>query len=229
MTIFSRTRDIINSNINALLDKAEDPEKMVRLIIQEMEGTLVEVRSASARAIADRKELARRQEWLAAEAAEWERKAEVAVAKGRDDLAKGALAERNRAREAPEALTRELELVEQTLAKLNEDIAALQAKIKDAKARQNAIVVRGKAAKVRLGARRQLNDSGVDDAMHRFELYERKMDDLEGQVEAHDLGQRSLSDEIAELEQGERIDEDLRKLKARLSGGQAVAQAVAQG
>ena len=224
MTIFSRTRDIINSNINALLDKAEDPEKMVRLIIQEMEGTLVEVRSASARAIADRKELARRQEWLAAEAAEWERKAEVAVAKGRDDLAKGALAERNRAREAAEALTRELELVEQTLAKLNEDIAALQAKIKDAKARQNAIVVRGKAAKVRLGARRQLNDSGVDDAMHRFELYERKMDDLEGQVEAHDLGQRSLSDEIAELEQGERIDEDLRKLKARLSGGQAVAQ-----
>ena len=229
MTIFSRTRDIINSNINALLDKAEDPEKMVRLIIQEMEGTLVEVRSASARAIADRKELARRQEWLAAEAAEWERKAEVAVAKGRDDLAKGALAERNRAREAAEALTRELELVEQTLAKLNEDIAALQAKIKDAKARQNAIVVRGKAAKVRLGARRQLNDSGVDDAMHRFELYERKMDDLEGQVEAHDLGQRSLSDEIAELEQGERIDEDLRKLKARLSGGQASGQAVAQG
>ena len=224
MTIFSRTRDIINSNINALLDKAEDPEKMVRLIIQEMEGTLVEVRSASARAIADRKELARRQEWLAAEAAEWERKAEVAVAKGRDDLAKGALAERNRAQEAAEALTRELELVEQTLAKLNEDIAALQAKIKDAKARQNAIVVRGKAAKVRLGARRQLNDSGVDDAMHRFELYERKMDDLEGQVEAHDLGQRSLSDEIAELEQGERIDEDLRKLKARLSGGQAAAQ-----
>ena len=229
MTIFSRTRDIINSNINALLDKAEDQEKMVRLIIQEMEGTLVEVRSASARAIADRKELARRQEWLAAEAAEWERKAEVAVAKGRDDLAKGALAERNRAREAAEALTRELELVEQTLAKLNEDIAALQAKIKDAKARQNAIVVRGKAAKVRLGARRQLNDSGVDDAMHRFELYERKMDDLEGQVEAHDLGQRSLSDEIAELEQGERIDEDLRKLKARLSGGQAGGQAVAQG
>ena len=228
MTIFSRTRDIINSNINALLDKAEDPEKMVRLIIQEMEGTLVEVRSASARAIADRKELDRRQEWLAAEAAEWERKAEVAVAKGRDDLAKGALAERNRAREAAEALTRELELVEQTLAKLNEDIAALQAKIKDAKARQNAIVVRGKAAKVRLGARRQLNDSGVDDAMRRFELYERKMDDLEGQVEAQDLGQRSLSDEIAELEQGERIDEDLRKLKARLSGGQAAAQAAAQ-
>lgn len=228
MTIFSRTRDIINSNINALLDKAEDPEKMVRLIIQEMEGTLVEVRSASARAIADRKELDRRQEWLATEAAEWERKAEVAVAKGRDDLAKGALAERNRAREAAEALTRELELVEQTLAKLNEDIAALQAKIKDAKARQNAIVVRGKAAKVRLGARRQLNDSGVDDAMRRFELYERKMDDLEGQVEAQDLGQRSLSDEIAELEQGERIDEDLRKLKARLSGGQAAAQAATQ-
>ena len=219
MTIFSRMTDIINSNLNALLDKAEDPEKMVRLIIQEMEEALVEVRSTSARAIADRKELLRRQEWLAAEATEWERKAEVAVHKDRDDLAKGALGERNKAREAAGSLTRELGIVDETLEKLNVDVGALQAKIKDAKARQNAIVLRGKAAKTRLGVRRQLNDHNIDDAIRRFETYERKMDDIEGQIEAYDMGQKTLADEIAGLEQGESIEDELRELKARMSSG----------
>jgi phage shock protein A len=218
MTIFSRMTDIVNSNLNALLDKAEDPEKMVRLIIQEMEEALVEVRSTSARAIADRKELLRRQEWLAAEAAEWERKAEVAVGKGRDDLAKGALGERNKAREAAESLSRELGIVDETLHKLNIDVGALQAKIKDAKTRQNAIVLRGKAAKTRLGVRRQLSEHNVDDAIQRFELYERKMDDIEGQIEAYDMGGKTLAEEIAELEQGEVIEDELRELKARMGG-----------
>ena len=216
MTIFTRMSDIINSNINALLDKAEDPEKMVRLIIQEMEEALVEVRSTSARAIADRKELERRQAWLAAEATEWERKAEVAVNKGRDDLAKGALVERNKAKEVADSLSEELQLIDQTLFKLNEDVGALQAKIKDAKARQNAIVMRGKAAVTRLSVRRQLNDHNVDDAMQRFELYERKMDDLEGQIEAYDMGQKTLSEEIAVLEQGEDLDGELKELKSRM-------------
>lgn len=220
MTIFSRMTDIINSNLNALLDKAEDPEKMVRLIIQEMEEALVEVRSTSARAIADRKELLRRQEWLTGEASEWERKAEVAVSRGRDDLAKGALGERNKAREAAEALTRELEIVDQTLEKLNVDVSALQAKIKDAKTRQNTIVLRGKAARTRLGVRRQLSDHNVDDAIHRFELYERKMDDIEGQIEAYDMGKKTLADEIDELEQGDTIEDELRELKARIGSGQ---------
>ena len=216
MSIFSRMSDIINSNINALLDKAEDPEKMVRLIIQEMEEALVEVRSTSARAIADRKELERRRDWQESEAEEWERKAEVAVTKGRDDLAKGALIEGNKAREAMSALTEELEVLEGTLAKLNEDVGALQAKIKDAKARQNAIIVRGKAAQSRLGVRRTLSDHNIDDAIARFELYERKMDDLEGEIEAYDMGQKTLAEEIAELESDEDVDEQLNELKARM-------------
>jgi len=228
MSIFTRMSDIINSNINALLDKAEDPEKMVRLIIQEMEEALVEVRSTSARAIADKKELARRQEYLASEAGEWERKAEVAISRGRDDLAKGAIAERNRAQETSEALGRDLTVIDQSLAKLSEDVVLLQAKIKDAKARRNAIVMRGKTAQTRLGVRRQLNDHNIDDAMQRFELYERKMDDLEGQIEAYDMGQRTLADEIAELESDESIDRDLAELKARMQGGSQPA-APAQG
>ncbi len=227
MSIFSRMTDIINSNLNALLDKAEDPEKMVRLIIQEMEEALVEVRSTSARAIADRKELERRRDWQEAEAQEWERKAEVAVRKGRDDLAKGALIESNKARDAITIMNEELHALESTLAKLNEDVGALQAKIKDAKARQNAIIVRGKAAQSRLGVRRTLSDHNIDDAIARFELYERKMDDLEGEIEAYDMGQKTLSDEISDLEAGEGVDAQLNQLKARVQQSQAPAVPVA--
>lgn len=224
MGIFSRMTDIINSNLNALLDKAEDPEKMVRLIIQEMEETLVEVRTTSARAIADRKDLERRRQSLSAEAHEWERKAEVAISKGRDDLAKGALAERNRALEAAAAVENELALLASTLAKLSEDIGLLQDKIKDAKVRQNAIVLRGKAAQSRLGVRRQLSDHSINDAMNRFEMYERRMDDLEGQIESYDMGKRTLSDEIADLESSDVLDQQLQALKARVKGDQTAAQ-----
>ena len=221
MTIFSRMTDIINANLNALLDKAEDPEKMVRLIIKEMEDTLVEVRSTAARAIADRKELVRRRDWLTGEADEWQRKAEIAVGKDRDDLARRALGERNKAQEAVESLSTELDLLGETLDKLNGDLAALQAKIKDAKAHQNAIIMRSKAAKTRLGVRRQLNEHNVDEAMRRFEAYERKMDDLEGQAEAYDMGQKTLADEIADLEKGEQLDSQLDELKAGMAASQS--------
>ena len=219
MNVFSRIPDIINSNINALLDKAEDPEKMVRLIIGEMEDTLVEVRTTSARAIADKKELARRRAQLGAEAAEWESKAELAVGKNRDDLARAALVERTKANEAAESLNAELAALEETLAKLSDDIHALQQKIKDAKAREQSIVIRGKAAKTRLGVRRKLHDHNIDDAMARFEQYERKMDDLEGQVESYDLGQRALKDQLDDLARDESVDDELRALKARLRVG----------
>lgn len=217
MSIFSRMSDIINSNINAILDKAEDPEKMVRLIIQEMEEALVEVRSTAARAIADSKELSRRQEYLDTEASEWGRKAEIAINKGRDDLAKGALVERNKAFEAAQALSKDAQILDETLSKLNEDVGALQAKIKDAKARQNAITMRGQAAHSRLGVRRQLAEHSIDDAMQRFENYERRMDELEGQIEAYDMGQKTLADEISDLERDEAIDAELAEMKARMA------------
>lgn len=217
MSVFSRMTDIVNSNLNALLDKAEDPEKMVRLIIGEMEETLVEVRSTSARAIADRKELTRRHEQLRDEAAEWERKAELAISKDRDDLARAALVEKSKADEVAESVAADLEVLDGTLAKLNDDIGALQSKIKDAKARQNAIIIRGQAAKVRLGVRRQLSDHNIDDAMIRFDQYERKMDDLEGQIESYDLGKRTLNDEIEQLEVDESVDEELKQLKERVA------------
>ncbi len=216
MGIFSRATEIVNSNINALLDKAEDPEKMVRLIIQEMEETLVEVRTTSARAIADRKTLSRRQASLGRDVAEWERKAELAIRKDRDDLARGALAERAKAEAAAEALVKESAALDEALAKLNGDMETLQAKLKDAKARQNAITMRSKAARGRLGIRRQLSDHSVDDAMLRFEQYESRIDDLEGEVESYDMGQKTLAAEIEALEDDEKVDEELRRLKARV-------------
>jgi len=223
MSVFSRLTDIVNANLNAMLDKAEDPEKMVRLIIQEMEGTLVEVRTTSARAIADKKELSRRQASLRKEAADWERKAELAVRKARDDLARAALAERNKAAAAAEALAAELELLDGTLSRLGSDIAALEAKIKDAKARRNAITLRGQAAETRLQVRRQLSDHNINDAMERFDLYERRMDDLEGRVESYDMGHKTLAQEIEGLEDEERLDDELERLKARVRKPDAAA------
>lgn len=213
MSIFSRIPDIINSNLNAMLDKAENPEKMVRLIIKEMEDTLVEVRTTSARAIADKKELGRRLERLTRDAGEWQSKAELALSKERDDLARAALVEKGKAEEAAATLEAELGVLDETLAKLGNDIHALEVKVKDARNRQNAIVLRGQAAQTRIGVRRQLSSNSIDDAMARFERYERKMDDLEGQAESYDLGGRSLADEIDELARDDAVDEELRRLK----------------
>ena len=226
MSIFSRITDIINSNINSLLDKAEDPEKMVRLIIQEMEETLVEVRTTSARAIADKKELSRRAEVIQHEADEWERKAELAITKGRDDLARAALVERGKADEMVATMQGDLLVLDETLMKLNGDITALQQKIKDAKTRQNAIILRGQAAQTRLGVRKQLSDHAIDDAMQRFELYERKMDAIEGEIESFDLGQKSLTHQIDDLVADDGVDDELERLKARMGNGNGTSHDV---
>jgi len=217
MGIFSRFTDIINSNITSILDKAEDPEKMVRLIIQEMEETLVEVRTQSAKLIADKKELNRRVEKLHREVEDWESKAEIALSKDREDLARAALKEKSGAEEATIALETDLEVIDSNLEKLSGDIGLLQQKLGDAKSRQKALIVRGRTAKSRMGVKRQLHDVNIDEAMSRFDRYERRIDDLEGEIEAYDLGQKTLLDEIGELENDERVDAELAKLKAKMA------------
>ncbi len=217
MGIFSRFTDIINSNINVILDKAEDPAKMVRLIIQEMEETLVEVRTQSARLIADKKELNRRIERLQREAGDWENKAGVALAKEREDLARAALKEKTVAGEAAAILEADRSVIDQNLTRLSGDISLLQQKLADAKTRQKTLIVRGRTAQSRMGIKRQLHDVEIDEAMSRFDRYERRIDNLEGEVEAWDLGQKSLADEISDLEDDERVDAELARLKARLN------------
>lgn len=212
MGIFSRFTDIVNSNINALLDKAEDPEKMVRLIIQEMEDTLVEVRSASAKTLANKKEIVNQIAKYESDASDWEAKAELALSKDREDLARAALQEKKKSAEAAEALSKELAIVDEQISKLQDEIGQLQEKLADAKSRQKAIIMRQKTASSRLEVKKTLDSTKVDNAMGRFEQYERKIDDLESQVEAYDLGKKTLQDEFAELEASDKVEDELAAL-----------------
>ncbi len=217
MSIFSRFTDIINSNINNLLDKAEDPKKMVRLIIQEMEDTLVEVRSSSAKTLADKKALQRQIANYQKASEEWESKAELALNKSREDLARAALLEKNKLVEHADVLIKELVEIESHIAKLQSEVAQLQDKLADAKARQKAILLREQTATSRLKVKGKTHSNKIDQALERFEKYERKIDDLESQVESHDLGKNTLANEIEELAQNEQIDNELAALKAKMN------------
>jgi len=219
MGIFTRFSDIVNSNINSILDKAEDPEKIVRLMIQEMEDTLVEVRSAAARSIADKKDLNRKLGRLESEQSDWDGKAELALRKGREDLAKAALIEKSRAAAATDLLKSDYNAIDEGLGKLNEDIPRLEEKLQDAKARQKSLLARHKTANSRLAARRKIHDYKIDDAMVRFEQYTRRIDDVEGRIEAYDLGlPKDLNHEFAGLAAEESVARELDDLKKRVSG-----------
>lgn len=225
MSIFSRLGDIINSNLNSMLERARDPEKIIRLIIQEMEETLVEVRSSAVRSIAEKKELERRADALEAEAAEWERKAELALSKNREDLARGALQAKARIADALAQLAKQREDIDAALDKQNEDLTSLQDKLADAKAREKALLTRRTSAANRLKMRGHLHDSRIGDAFSRFDQIERELDELEGKVESYDLGRgqggdarKSLHEELADLEADTQVEDELARLKARMKG-----------
>ena len=217
MSIFSRFTDIINSNINAILDKAEDPQKMVRLIIQEMEDTLVEVRSASAKTIATKKDIQMQIDKLQFQVNDWSAKAELAITKDREDLARAALQERSKCNDTALVLTKELDNIDTQLSKLQLETGQLQEKLADAKARQKTILLRQATATSRLDVKKTLDSSKVEDAMGRFEQYERKINDIEAQVDAYDLGKKSLNDEFAELQADDKVEDELAALKAQLA------------
>ncbi|SQH76098.1 regulatory protein for phage-shock-protein operon [Shewanella benthica] len=226
MGIFSRFADIINSNISSLLDKAEDPEKMVRLIIQEMEDTLVEVRSTSAKVLAQKKEIIRRITKVQEQVLDWEGKAELALSKDREDLAKAALVEKKQASELADTLTQELVIVEEQISRLKEEVNLLQQKLADAKARQKTIIMRKQTASSRLEVKKQLDSSKIDNAMSKFEQYERRVEGLESQVDAYDLGnKKSLTDEFAALEAEDSVNAELEALKAKIKSSKAKTKA----
>lgn len=216
MGIFSRISDIVNSNLNALCDSAEDPEKMIRLIIQEMEDTLVEVRSASARVIADQRAASRRRDRIAAEVAGWEDKAKLAVSKGRDDLAKAALQERRAVEETLRVVEEELTSSGEHIGQLNGEIGQLQQKLDDAKAKQKTILFRTKTVSSRMQVKKQVHREELGNAFAKFERFERKVDTLEGELQAMDLGRdaaSSLAAEIDALGEADWLDDELMRIK----------------
>jgi phage shock protein A len=218
MSIFSRFTDIINANINSLLEKAEDPEKIIRLMIQEMEDTLVEIRSAAAKCIADRKEQRRYAEFLEREQNEWAKRAELAVRQGREDLARAALAEKQTGADESGQIKHEMDVLEEQLAKFNSDITQLQSKLTDAKTRQRSIVIRHKTASSQLAARKHIHDDKIDEMLFRFENAERRIDRVEARSESMDIGRRkNLAEEIAGLQDDERVEDALEALKSKVN------------
>ena len=218
MSIFSRTRDIFAANMAELLDRAEDPAKMIRMIILEMEETLVDVRASAARSIADGKDMRRALSRLTELQASWTEKAELALSKDRDDLAKAALVERQKAADMAEGLKAEIDVIDQTLKAYEADIAKLQAKLREARSRQNAIAMRLESAVTRAKAREMVNGGRTEDAFSRFEILERRADFAEGRADALGMtGPKSLEEEIFELRSSEKVDAELEAMKAALA------------
>jgi phage shock protein A len=220
MGVFSRLGDIVNANLNAVLERAEDPEKMIRLMIQEMEDTLVEIRSATAKCLAEKKERTRLLKRLEQQKLDWARKAELALDKERDDLARAALAEKTALGDRIDALSEELSQYDEQLAKYDDDIARLQAKLDDAKNRQRALVMRHENARKHLKGRKQIHDGRIDDMLQRFDSAERRIDRIESEAESLDMGRRAqpLDEQFEHLERDERVEAELDALKSSRSG-----------
>ena len=215
MGLFSRLGDIINSNLNAMLDNAENPEKIARLIIQEMEDTLVEVRTAAARAMADRKEMEREVAHFTAARDDWASKAELALDRGREDLARGALIAKQKAEAEIARRAQAMTSAEDAFARRQEDLTKLQAKLDEAKAKHRALVMRREAAEHRIRMRSQIYDGRADQAIERYNQLERKVDEMEAYADTIRGREPSLEQEFAELEQNDAIERELAALKAR--------------
>jgi phage shock protein A len=224
MGIFSRTRDIIAANFNDMLDKADDPTKMIRMIILEMEETLVEVRASAARTIADQKEMHRHCVKLDRLQADWAEKAQLALSKDREDLARAALVEKKKAGDMADQLKTEIAVLDDALRAYEDDIQKLQHRLREARSRQTAIAARLESAENRVKLRTLMSTERTDEALSRFDQLERRVDYAEGRADALRIaeeGPPSLADEIAALAGSDAIDDELAAMKKALGKPEA--------
>lgn len=218
MGVITRFVDIVNSNVNAALDKAEKPEQLLRLVIQEMEEALVEVRSHAAKYIAEKKVIERKVESQTKLSADWQAKAELALAKDREDLARQALVAKNECESEIAAQQQDLDALSQALEKISEDATSLQNKLAEAKQKQRSIVNRQNAAVIQLKTRRQFDEAKMAAVSDKYERLHQKVSDLESQVEAYDLTQPvTLVDEFRQLESESKVEEELAELKKKVA------------
>ena len=216
MGMFSRFTDIINANLNNMLDKAEDPEKMVKLIIQEMEETLVEVRSTAAKNIAEKKTLMRQIASLETSIKNWQEKAELAISKGRDDLAKSALSEKQKSMTQVTELQHGLSQLDVFLSAVQEDGQRLQEKLKEAKRKQESFSLRKESAEVRLKVRERAVVYNIDEAISKFERYQQKIDRVEAEIESYDLtANKDLDSQFRDLEADETVEKEFQRILQR--------------
>ena len=219
MGMFTRVSDIVQANINAILDKAEEPAKVIKLLIQEMEETLVELRSVAATNLAEKKQVQRQVDKLQQQINAWQAKAALAVEKDREDLARAALVEKHHSQQKLSALTDELNVVEESLSKLQADMGKLQDKLVEARAKQKSLIIRERSVAVRMTIKNKAHSVKIDDAIIRFEKYERRIDDLESQVDAYDLVDESpgLYAQFNQLESESQIEQELEALRSKVA------------
>ena len=217
MGIFTRFKDIVSSNINAMLDKAEDPEKMIKLMIQEMEDTLVEIKATCAGAMATKARVARALDDVASRTEDWETKARLAISKGREDLAREALAEKRVFANEGERLQKEIGQLEEIVAKYQSDIAQLEDKLTNARKKHQMLIQRHTQAQKRYKAQSVLRKNDSYDAFVRFDAFENRIERMEADADLVNAKSRvSLEEEFSKLESDESLENELAALKAEM-------------